>query len=1382
MLNIIPRHIAKEFKSGRTGGSFAACVIHVDISGFTAMTEFLLSLGKEGAEVLSSALNRVMKSVIGAIYRRGGFVTGFAGDSLTGVFPVECRQAALSCAESVRKLFRKYGLLRTPEGNFSLSGKIGIASGMVTWGIVGADYRKAFYYRGNPIRLSATVTEECETGEIRTANHEDDVESVPADVSTDELFSSISGHTQNVSKRIASLFVPNKVLEYKMTGEFRDVASVFVSIDESQNTQSFDNYAGMMLDRVESMGGYFNTFDFSAFPPRFLVLFGAPVSFENNVRRAVDLAGSIRRLSQNPVSIGIGYGRVYAGSIGTSRRCTYTVLGNEINIAARLMEAAGEDEILLTEKAMEKVSTLFQIGHTGNLSLKGVSETVDAFVLSERVYGGRILRTQSDFVGRTSELNKLFDFIKPVLDGKSAGVAYIHGEAGIGKSRLAVEAVHRLGIEVNTIILECDKVLRTSLNPFVSYFREYFNQLSSHESEVNRSEFSRLLKELISACRKGDARSDSVLSELDRTESMLAALLGVAPEDSLYNQLEPEQRFENTLTAIKEFFKAISIQGPLVIIVEDLSWADPDTTRVLSALTRNISRFPIAIIVTSRKTEDDNLPMLVTGIDIPTENILLDMLHRESIIQIIEGTLGSRTGEDVISFIQGKADGNPFFVEQFCLFLKENGLIDFSYDFCTFTGSRIEVPESIRAVIIARLDRLSTKLRQLVQTAAVLGREFDIRVLSEMLKGVDIQYYLHDGEGKRIWSELSEIIYIFRHAIMRDAVYEMQLEERLKVLHGFAAKAMEKLYKDDVSRASDLAYHFDKADHAAEAMKYTGIAASCAEHDYRNEEAVSLYRRLLNYTGEEKRKLEIRSEIADILIRTGHLREAEGILRENISEAEKLNEMKSLSDSLLKLGIIAKIGGDMKKAENLMKRSLSVYSDLQQRQKKKEGISHITVHLIDLYMHLGNIDKAAEYAEQGLASVGESDDYLLKISVLMSTASVQWAKSDFDGSYESVTEALRLARQENNLSAMVSPIGRLGNCCWRKGRISEAEQHYKDQLELALKVGYRHKVGSALNNLGNIYHIQGKYSKSMDCYSRRLEIADEMGDLRGIASASGNIGALLFSQGMHQEAELHFEKMLRICREIGYKKGESIATGNLTAVFLDSQDFEKSMECAKRKLDISEQIEDKQGVAQAYGLLGSVALELEDYDQARGYFLLKLKKSMELADKKGSAYSNMDLGDIARIQGDCGAASKYLDTAIGLLRELGAKNLLPDCLLLRAGIAYDLEKYEEATGFADEALVLAEEMDHQEILFNVNLLKASITAYTSDTSMDISMLEKMLSDEDTEEYLAALHCRIYRITGDELHRRKALDLYTSLNSKKSTRDLREKIEILSSGG
>lgn len=181
-------------------------------------------------------------------------------------------------------------------------------------------------------------------------------------------------------------------------------------------------------------------------------------------------------------------------------------------------------------------------------------------------------------------------------------------------------------------------------------------------------------------------------------------------------------------------------------------------------------------------------------------------------------------------------------------------------------------------------------------------------------------------------------------------------------------------------------------------------------------------------------------------------------------------------------------------------------------QKRLKVLHGIAAKLTDLYLHLGDIDKAVEYAELGQASVGDVDDYLLRINILQSTASVQWVKSDFDGCYESTREILRLAGQENNLCAMVAPTGKLGNCCWRKGKIGDAEQHYKEQLELALKVGYRQKVGSALNNLGNIYHIQGNYSESMNCYSRRLDIAREMGDKRAIATAVGNIGVLLFSQ------------------------------------------------------------------------------------------------------------------------------------------------------------------------------------------------------------------------------------------------------------------------------
>ncbi|MCP4230288.1 MAG: hypothetical protein GY771_09095, partial [bacterium] len=214
----------------------------------------------------------------------------------------------------------------------------------------------------------------------------------------------------------------------------------------------------------------------------------------------------------------------------------------------------------------------------------------------------------------------------------------------------------------------------------------------------------------------------------------------------------------------------------------DIQWLDEASYEFFLALSRNIADFPIIIIASARYLDDGSKPILRLSNETPINRIELGDIPETSYELLIENRLGAKTSGELISYIIERTEGNPFYIEQFCEYLYENRFIEEKDGEYELVKVDSDIPAGIKSILIARLDRLSRNLKELVHTASVLGREFDIEILSRMLKGEPVRPVLREGVSEEIWTALSEIRYIFKHALLRDAAYEMQLEKRLRRL------------------------------------------------------------------------------------------------------------------------------------------------------------------------------------------------------------------------------------------------------------------------------------------------------------------------------------------------------------------------------------------------------------------------------------------------------------------------------------------------------------------------------------------------------------------------------------------------------------------------
>jgi Predicted ATPase len=1161
---LLPGEVLSLQESGSSRRSFEAAVLFLDISGFTPLTESLMRGEKGGAELLADIVNEFFCPVIAAVYRRGGYVSGFAGDAFTAVFPASCAPAdaarrAFASAAAIREVFVG-ARAATPEGDFPLAVKQGLALGLVECGVAGdaalGDARRAFFHRGPAIDSSAAAEHRCEKGSLVLdsaiagelglrgrplaagffAAETGDLAVLPPPA-LDPAFPSYAAE-------LAFPFFPRELVVSAVPGEFRQLACLFLSFRDIAPDE-LDGFVGGLLREVDARGGYFNRLDFGDKGGNALIFFGAPAAHENDLERALDCALSLGAEHGNRLRFGITRGPLYFGRVGIPERCEVTALGEAVNLAARLMLKADWGEALASEPVARHGAFAFE--SLGKLELKG-------FALPPEVY--RLLRRRDKreaffsgkMVGRDGELRALLDWASPIM-GPSPGsdsfgrVALLYGEAGMGKSRLCFELRSTLKGRALWLTGHTDSILRPAFSPFAYLLRGYFGQEAEASAEENRDRF-----ETRFASLERSSLPPATLAELGRTRSFLGALLGLRWPSSLYEQLsDAKLRYENTLSALVSFLLALSHDGPLVIELEDVHWLDDASRELLVRLTRQRGSGSMLLLMTSRFADDGSRPPLALGSDWPALDLELRALSAEDLRSLSSALLRGEADRSLASFVEGRSLGVPFFAEQILAYLQESGAmaLDSASGLWRLGGGDAAVPDSLSTILVARLDRLGERVKRVVQTAAVLGREFDARLLPLML-GEACGSETDAAEAGLIWSSVSGTRYLFRHALLRDAAYDMQLRSRLTALHLSALKACEDLYSDDLpAHADELAFHADYSGDEEKKRRYFSLAGDLAQAGYRSSAALEYYGRLEPLLAEGKERLEL----------------------------------------YLKRGAAYELLGQRKEAETAFRAALDLSgADAADRARCARSLGKMLVNL------RGDLPAALVWLTQARdAFIALGDIRELALTRIDLGGCLLYVDS-YDESQRELSAACEDARSLGEWFIYAQALGNMANSFFRRGEYEEALRMHRESVAILREHGDKRRLAFALINLGTTIFQKGELEAAREHFEQSLGFMREIGDRRIIAILLNNLGVIAINRGDRGAARSLYDESLGLWREMGNRQGVEVALFNLGFVAVEEGDFSGGRGLHAESLAIAEELSDKFYIA--YGLAGLAAAEL----------------------------------------------------------------------------------------------------------------------------------------------------------------------------------------------
>ncbi len=647
-------------------------------------------------------------------------------------------------------------------------------------------------------------------------------------------------------------------------GERKSVTALFADIkgsmeliedlDPEEARAIVDPALKLMIDAVHRYEGYVaqSTGD------GIFALFGAPVAHEDHPQRALyaalrmqeelrRYAAKLRESGQAPIEsrIGINTGEVVVRSLKTADAHTeYVPVGHSTGLAARMQALAPTGSIAVTESTRKLCEGYFTFKALGPARVKGVSGPVEVF----EALGLGPLRTRlqlsvrrglTRFVGREPEIQAIARAAEQARTGHGQIAAVVAG-AGVGKSRLFYE--FKLRHQSGWMVLEAYSVSHGKASaylPLIDLLHSYF-RIAPEDDQRTRRE-------------KVNGRIVTLDRSLEDTLPYLFGLLALIEGTDPLAQMDSQIRRRRTVDAIKRILLRESADQPLMLIFEDLHWIDDETQALLDLLTDAIPFSRVLLLVNYRPEYNHDWSNRTSY-----TRLRLEPLGKESADEMLTALLGE--GAEVAPLkrlIIDKSEGTPFFIEETIQALFEDGtLVRNGHTKITRSVNKLRIPATVQAVLASRIDRLEPAHKQLLQTLAVIGTEFSLKLATHVVgtsEGKLLPMLSTLQEREFIFEQVAggDIEYAFKHALTHDVTYNSILSERRKMLHERIAAAIDAVWHDHLDdHLSELAHHYDRGGNAESAVEYLTLAAKQAAKRATYGDALGLTRSALDKLSE----------------------------------------------------------------------------------------------------------------------------------------------------------------------------------------------------------------------------------------------------------------------------------------------------------------------------------------------------------------------------------------------------------------------------------------------------------------------------------------------------------------------------------------------------
>jgi class 3 adenylate cyclase/tetratricopeptide (TPR) repeat protein len=834
-----------------------------------------------------------------------------------------------------------------------------------------------------------------------------------------------------------------------------------------------------------------------------MALWGAEEAREDDPERALHAAlemqaelaafrPALKAASGLKMRIGLNTGPVLFGSIGM--RGEMTAMGDTVNLAARLEQASPPGGILISHDTYRHVRGVFDVEPQIPLELKGKAEPVQTYLVREakprafRLYTRGIEGVETHMVGRDAEMARLQTIFNQALLGNELQVVTVLGEAGIGKSRLLYEFNTWADLQTVTWWWFKGRASQSMLNTPYALLRDIF----AFRFEIQDSDPLSVAHQKMEAGFRAFLPGDEHAIE---KAHVIGHLIGLNFADSPYLRgllQDPRQLRQQALFYLTQFFKTAATHFAVLMMIDDLQWADTGSLDALTYLLGNLpADTPLMALTVARPVLAEHYPRWGEGLP-AFSRIELRSLAKEDSRHLVDQILVKVPDlpTAVRELVVGGAEGNPFYLEELIKMLIDSRVIQTEAENWRVDLTRlatVTVPPTLTEVLQARLDGLTAPERATLQRASVMGRIFWDQALVAMsgvsepetlaaLAGLKRKELIYE---RRPSAFVGTREYTFKHTLLYEVTYETLLKRQRVNYHAIVGDWLDRISGDRRSEyLAQIADHFEKGSDFARAATVLSEAAERALSLSALTEARSFFQRALDLLNQPDKPIHevIAMEIglAETNIQLGEY-----------AEARQHAELASTMAGEMKL--------DMLVAEAL-------------------------IHLGQIASYLGNYADARSYlvGAHYLAHKEKAQSTLGR--ALVTLGGIEWRLGNLGIAREYCADALEIGKAIGDNATVMMALNRLGVVSGALGEPAEEERCYQETLSLALALGNRERAAAALNNLGAQAGEQGNWQKARVYYQRALEFSRETGAQQGLALHQVNLGLANIQLGYLAEA------------------------------------------------------------------------------------------------------------------------------------------------------------------------------------------------------------------------------------------------------------------------
>ncbi len=1269
---------------------FQASVIFADISGFTALTERLTlesrqQRGPVGAEELTRLLNEYLGQLVDLVNMYDGDVVKFAGDSFIAMWPTDAinedlqtvTHRAVQCGMLIQSMLNNYQVAE----NTHLSLRISVAVGEVTIMFIGGIYgRWELLVAGRPLIQLGEASDDADPGDVVISpqawelvqnqvngvvlpTHNVRITQIVKSLAVNETQAPPLGDDVELALRA---YIPGAVLSRLTAGqtdwlaELRQITVLFINLPNLNHETKLEDAQQVLKTLQTVIYRFEGSVNKISVDDKGATLLGAmglpPFSHEDDplrgIQATIGMQDELRKLN-TPSAIGVTTGRVLCGSVGSEKRREYTIMGDVVNLSARLMQAGLKTRdpfdipVLCDEVTYQSSNTRIEFNVLEPVRVKGKSDLIPIF---EPIREKRITivqevaqASQHDMIGRQKERQQIVEMARTLLDENKNGVVIIEGETGIGKTRL-IEDLRREAEGLSLMALKGGATAVEKSTPYHAW-RSVFSQLLDMEVLTDPQD-----------------RQQHILALLEDEPEFLtnAPLLNAVlslelPDNDITVQMTGQVRADNTRNLFLQFLYDSASWSPMLLILEEAHWCDSASWALAWLVSQRVN--PVLLIIATRPITG-NLPEEYQKLfdDPNTKRFVLTNLTMHETNSLIKQLLSVNfVPRQVSELIFSRTQGNPFFIEEMTRALQDTGSIITANGTCHIAPSiddltTLGLPDTIQGFITSRIDKLTPQQQLTLKVASVVGRIFPFRTICDIYP---IESDRHDLSNHLdtlnnlditlISTPEPDLTFTFKHTVTQEVAYNLMLYSQRKQLHQSVAEWYETIYIDDLTPFySVLAHHWSRSIEAqgtdkisvAKAIEYLERAGEQALRDHANQEAASFFNQVLSlgkdyhdtYNGNGNKPITgIRQARWERLLGQSYFGYARyRLARKHLEEAlAQLGASVPSTQTGLMRGIIGQVWEQV--WHRFRTKSSQEYPTLEVN--KMIEIVRTYLSLLQMYYFVDEALLGAYALLHGLniaENLGDSPELAqsyANVCMLIGNMHLH-PLAKLYGRW-----AVETARRVNNLPSLTSVLATVGLYNIGIGEWKKAYTYLEQAIEIAEQLGDSPQLARSSSIFATLLHYRGKFARSNQVWTDMSVSLQQQANIQIMQSISRGQAKNLLRLGQVEDSVNLLETQVELLNDDVDRISQIAAYGLLALAYLRQGNLKLAYDVANMGAKLTgplpqtgfSDLDGYAGITETYLAVWQAALDKSDIDVD----IEDLKKNIQISCQTMHSFAQM---------------------------------------------------------------------------------------------------------------------------------------------------------------